>query len=267
MSKVPAKPRVPRNRLFCTKFMKTVLVVGSSSGIGLEIAKELLKTSRVFGCGRTPPNAESIASLLAKYPQTYHYSQIDLAIPSQVGKLYDDCIRAFGHIDAMVYNAGILKPIQSVAEMDMSAFITLFQVNFFSLVQLTKLCIPGLRERNGNLIFVSSGAAKGGYSGWSAYGSSKSAMNSFAKTLGVEEPLITTVSIRPGVVDTPMQDLLRKDGKAGMEKEDYNNFVTMKNEGKLLNPEVPGKNIAKLALEADHRISGEFIDWDSVSML
>jgi NAD(P)-dependent dehydrogenase (short-subunit alcohol dehydrogenase family) len=244
--------------------MKTVLVAGSSSGIGLEIVKELLKTSRVYGCGRTPKTSDAIASLLREYPENYHYSQIDLSVPSQVSKLYEDCQKEFGKIDSMVYNAGILKPITSVAEVDMDAFKMLFQVNFFSLVQLCKLCIPSLREQKGTIILVSSGAAKGGYTGWSAYGASKAAMNSFAKTLGEEEQEITTVSVRPGIVDTPMLDLVRREGEHGMKKEHFQKFVDMKNEGKLLHASAPGKAIAKLALEANHQLSGQFIDWDSV---
>jgi len=43
--------------------------------------------------------------------------------------------------------------------------------------------------------------------------SSKAALNMFGNILGVEEPEITTVSVRPGVVDTEMQAVIRNDGK------------------------------------------------------
>lgn len=60
--------------------------------------------------------------------------------------------------------------------------------------------IPELRKSKGRIIFVSSGAAVTGYQGWGAYGASKAAMNHLSLTLAVEEPNITSVAIRPGVI-------------------------------------------------------------------
>jgi NAD(P)-dependent dehydrogenase (short-subunit alcohol dehydrogenase family) len=80
--------------------------------------------------------------------------------------------------------------------------------------------------------------------------------------LALEEPLITSICLRPGVVDTEMQALIRREGQAGMQADDYQKFVQYHSDGKLLPPELPGRALALLALYAPHQWSGEFIQWD-----
>ena len=60
---------------------------------------------------------------------------------------------------------------------------------------------------------VSSGAATGGVQGWGAYSASKAALNSVVRTLGNEEPDVVSIALRPGVVDTEMQEIIRDKGE------------------------------------------------------
>lgn len=110
-------------------------------------------------------------------------------------------------------------------------------------------------------MFTSSGAATAAYSTWGAYGSSKAALNHLALTLGVEEPDVTTVSIRPGVVDTEMQRALREVHHTAMEKQDAERFSTLHKEGKILKPEQPGNVMARLVLDAPEGLSGKFLTY------
>lgn len=86
-------------------------------------------------------------------------------------------------------------------------------------------------------------------------------MNHLAKTLAREENSITTVSIRPGMVDTGMQELIRGDGGKSMDEEDRQKFVGAFENGKLLSPDKPGHVMARLATEATKDLSGQFITW------
>jgi NAD(P)-dependent dehydrogenase (short-subunit alcohol dehydrogenase family) len=108
------------------------------------------------------------------------------------------------------------------------------------------------------VILISSGAAGGAYSTWGAYGSSKAAMNHLGKTMSVEEPAITTISIRPGVVDTAMQGVVRAHNTV-MDATDAQRFKSLYEEGQLLRPEQPGNVIGRLALEAEKELSGKFL--------
>jgi NAD(P)-dependent dehydrogenase (short-subunit alcohol dehydrogenase family) len=85
---------------------------------------------------------------------------------------------------------------------------------------MLKVAIPHLRQSRGRCIFTSSGAATGAYSAWSAYNASKAALNSLCRTVATEEADITFVAVRPGVVDTGMQDLLLERGKEEMSPSD-----------------------------------------------
>ena len=77
-------------------------------------------------------------------------------------------------------------------------------------------------------------------------------MNSLAMTLSAEEPDVTTISIRPGMVDTEMQRELR-------EVHNAERFVQVHQEGKLLKPQQPGNVMARLVSGAPKDLSGKFI--------
>lgn len=124
-----------------------------------------------------------------------------------------------------------------------------------------KAGLPALRESKGKLIFTSSGAAVSAYRGWGLYGATKAAMNHLALSLGEEEPDVTTVSIRPGMVDTEMQRELREDHATTLEPQVHSKFTTVHKEGKLLKPEQPGHVMAKLVLDAPKDLSGKFLSY------
>lgn len=119
--------------------------------------------------------------------------------------------------------------------------------------------LPALRRTSGRIIFTSSGAAMNAYTGWGAYGASKAALNHLALTLGAEEPGVTTISIRPGVVDTDMQRDIREVHGPSMKEQDVARFNRLHQEGGLLKPEQPGHVIAKLALDAPKELTGRFL--------
>jgi len=84
-------------------------------------------------------------------------------------------------------------------------------------------------------------------------------MNHLAISLASEEPDVTTVAIRPGVVDTTMQVEIREQHKAGMGEKQHNRFTELHEKGQLLRPEQPGTVIANLAISASRELSGKFI--------
>src|SRR5271170_7684377 len=132
--------------------------------------------------------------------------------------------------------------------------------NWFTYPNLLQIkeAIPHLRSSEGSIIFISSGAATNAYSGWSAYSASKAAINSLTQSLALEESSITSLAIRPGVVDTEMQNDIRTkrdphpfpnpfrlfmwvltvDGEAMGQNHDK--FVQLKKDDKLLSPKVVG---------------------------
>lgn len=126
-------------------------------------------------------------------------------------------------------------------------------------ISQVKAALPALRASKGCILLTSSGAAITGYSAWGGYGASKAALNHLALTLAVEEHDITSMAIRPGIVETQMQTDLREKHLGVLDKKDSERFVTAHKDGTLLKPEQPGHVIAKLALNPPHDLSGKFI--------
>ncbi len=122
-----------------------------------------------------------------------------------------------------------------------------------------KATLPALRKAKGCILFTSSGASISGYNSWGAYGASKAALNHLALTLSVEEPDVTSISIRPGVVDTQMQRDVREKHSETMQETDTAKFRTLHKQGKLLKPEQPGNVMAKLVLNGTNALSGKFL--------
>jgi NAD(P)-dependent dehydrogenase (short-subunit alcohol dehydrogenase family) len=127
--------------------------------------------------------------------------------------------------------------------------------------------MPALREARGRVVNISSGAATRTLAGWGAYCTAKAALKMATEMLADEEPDVTAVSVRPGVVDTSMQATVRSKGRSVMTEAGHDQFLSLHEEGKLLDPAVPGSAVAALALHAPPSMSGAFVSWDDAAVL
>ncbi|KAF8897607.1 short-chain dehydrogenase [Infundibulicybe gibba] len=221
-----------------------VIVTGASKGIGLAVTRHLLHKF----------NAKVVALARTQTPELLELESPDLysADESALTAAVEQAQSNFHHIDGLILNAAIIDPMCRIGDdTPLSAWKTHFDVNFFSLVTALKAALPSLRKSNF------------GKPGWGPYNASKAAMNGLCRTLAEEEPSVVSVAIRPGMVDTDMQDTLRRVGNTHMTEVDYNTFVRVHAEGKLVKPESCGHVIAALALWAPKSLSGQFVSWDS----
>ncbi|KAL8929046.1 MAG: hypothetical protein Q9208_001489 [Pyrenodesmia sp. 3 TL-2023] len=237
---------------------KTVMVTGASRGIGYAIAEYLINNSyNVVLLARTTGPLEELKK---RSPEQVSICPGDLADFSLALKAVEVASKDFGRLDGLILNHGVLEPATKIANSDPEAWRSCFDVNFFSLVAFIKAALPSLREVRGRVIFTSSGAATKAYSTWGAYGASKAAMNHLNLTLAAEEPRVTSISIRPGVVDTQMQIDVRDTHSSSMDEKDNAKFRELYESGKLVRPEQPGHVIAKLAVDAPNELSGKFLE-------
>ncbi|KAI1766795.1 NAD(P)-binding protein [Hypoxylon sp. FL1150] len=239
---------------------KVFIVTGASRGLGLAVAQLLIQAShKVFLVARTE---KDLQTLKAQHESSVNFMAADLADLKVAPKIIDSALRAFGKIDGIVVNHGVLSPITRISESSAEEWRHAYDINVFSAVALVKEAIPELRKSKGRVVFVSSGAAFGAYAGWGSYGTSKAALNHLCAHLAVEEPSITSVAISPGKVDTGMQKQIRDEGKTGMAPEIHASFVTEHETGKLLDPIQPGGVIAKLVAGATDDLSGKHFRWN-----
>jgi NAD(P)-dependent dehydrogenase (short-subunit alcohol dehydrogenase family) len=258
---------------------QTAVITGASRGLGAAAARIAGQMkANVALMARTEGDLETVAKeVRAAGGQA-------LPLVGDVGRNVDckraiaETIKAFGRIDVLVNNAGRLMPISPIASGDPQEWGRNWAVNVLGPVMLTQNALPYLRQSKGRVInisggvssgvssevssVVSSGAAVSAIQGWGAFCVAKAGLNQFTRILAVEEPDITSISFRPGVVDTAMQATIRRDGAQGMPEEVYARFARYHEEGELLPPEVPGCPLAVLAFHAPHEWSGAFLAWN-----
>jgi 3-dehydrosphinganine reductase len=189
---------------------KIVLVTGGSSGIGLEIARQLSQEgAHVWLLARRLEllNAalETVGAAKTISDQRFGIVSADVANPEQVHSAVQKVIDEIGLPDLVINSAGVAQP-GYIQELSLDIFHWMMNVNYFGTVYVNKAVIPGMIQRgSGHLVNISSPAGFLAAFGYSAYSASKFAVTGFSDILRSEmKPHGIHVSIVfPPDVDTP----------------------------------------------------------------
>lgn len=240
---------------------KVILLTGASRGIGLATAHHLLNNShKVVLVARSE---SPLRDLESQYPHQVAFIAGDLGDFTLSKRAVDLAIGTWKQLDGVIVNHGVLEPVKKLADSTAEEWRSAFDTNFFSAVSIAQAALPALRESHGTILFTSSGAATNSYPTWGAYGSAKAAMNHLAQTIANEEEDVISIAIRPGVVDTEMQQEIREKHHDAMYPSDRARFAELKKTGGLLRPEQPGNVMARLVLSAPKALNGRFLSWNS----
>lgn len=191
--------------------MKTALVTGASAGLGKELSLELARKKFslvLIGQNLDRLNQVKKQALELGSPRVETVS-IDLSqtqeLESSFSKLATDLkAQGFSNIDVVLCNAG-LRITGKTEEVNAAKLQSLFAVNYFSPVLLTKALLP-MVPAGGHFMFVSSGAALYGVPEDGAYCASKAALDRFTEALALEvqSKNIKVTSISPGPMETEL---------------------------------------------------------------
>jgi len=192
---------------------KTVLITGASRGIGAAAAYAFAKAgANVALLARSTDDIAEIAGEIGDKA---------LAIPCDVSRYFDVAsaieatARAFGGLDIVINNAGVLEPIGHLQDTDPAAWSRVIDINVKGVMHGMHAAMPGMiAQGHGTIINISSGAAHGPVEGWSAYCSSKAAVYMLTRAADKEsrDKGLRILGLSPGTVATQMQRDIKASG-------------------------------------------------------
>lgn len=205
---------------------KTALITGASRGIGAA-------TARVFaGAGANVAlvarNADAIAELAGELGKQA------IAVPCDVSRYWEveaavaACLEAFGGLDILIGNAGVIEPIAPLSGADPDAWGKLIDINLKGVFHGMRAAMPVMRKQGGGtIVTISSGAAHNPLEGWSAYCASKAGaamLTRCAHTEGAADGL-RVMGLSPGTVATDMQHLIKASGINPVSQLDWSDHI------------------------------------------
>lgn len=182
--------------------MKTILITGTSSGIGKETA--ILFADKGWNVAATMRNEEKLSMFAGNAGiKTY---LLDVKSKSSVAACIKQVVRDFGKIDALVNNAGIylINPLETTPDDTLDDII---ETNIKGVLYTTKAIVEHFRRNNaGTIVNISSIAGRATFPFQSVYHASKWAIEGLSESLYYElEPTgIRVKLVEPGVVNTPL---------------------------------------------------------------
>ena len=187
--------------------MPTVLVTGSSTGIGLATALAFGRAGHTVAAAmRNPSRAPELATIAARESLPITVFTMDVDSDSSVVDSIAQITKALGPIDVLVNNAGIER-MGSVEQLPLADFRAVMETNYFGVIRCIQAVLPSMRAReSGCIINIASVAGKIAMSPMASYTASKYALEALSECLAQEcKPFGVRVAIvEPGIIDTAM---------------------------------------------------------------
>ena len=205
---------------------KVVLITGASRGIGEAAARIFAEAgARVALTARSEDRIAAIAGEIGERA---------IAIPCDVSRYWEmeaavgACLSAFGRLDVLINNAGVIEPIAHLTRADPDGWSQAIDINLKGVFNGMRAAVPVMLETGGgSVLTVSSGAAHGPVEAWSHYCASKAGAAMLTRCLDKENrgDGIRAIGLSPGTVATEMQREIKASGVNPVSKLDWSDHI------------------------------------------
>jgi NAD(P)-dependent dehydrogenase (short-subunit alcohol dehydrogenase family) len=195
--------------------MASVLITGTSTGIGFETALTLGRAGhKVYATMRDPVRAPKLGQVAAEEGLPIQIRVMDVDSDTSVKTVIDNIYKEEGKLDVLVNNAGIER-MGSVEEMPLSEFRAVMETNYFGVIRCVQAVAPHMRTRkSGCIINVSSVAGRISCTPMTPYTASKFALEALTDGLAQEMKTfnVRVALVEPGIIETPMAKRIGEPG-------------------------------------------------------
>ncbi len=193
---------------------QTALVTGASRGIGAAIARRLARDgfAVVVNYAASAAEAEALAAEITAAGGAAIAARGDVADPEAARGLFDAAVAAFGGVDVLVNNAGVMPPhLPVIADTDEAIFDRLIAINLKGSFNMLRQAATRLRD-GGRIVNFSSSVVGLNLPGYAAYAGTKAAIEAITRVMAKEMRGrgITVNAVAPG----PTATALFLDGKS-----------------------------------------------------
>ena len=185
----------------------TILITGGTSGIGLELASQLLALGNtVIITGRDQSKLDLVMRKLPKI----HALPSDVSDPQAIARLFEAVIKDFPALNILINNAGIMRKINLQDQgSDLKDLTLEIETNLMGPVRMVKQFLPHLKTKKAAAIVnVSSGLAFTPFPLSPVYCATKAGLHSFTQSLRVQlkNTAIKVFELAPPATQTPLQN-------------------------------------------------------------